>query len=148
MKFSSFLLACVTCLCFDAQAELGAASISVNGRASIRATSPLPSPKPALYTIQKVITLDDIEIHEYANLNGLVFGLRWRGETKPAMPQLLGRFALRYAIAVNQPLAARRPVSINDADLVIQTGGRMNDFFGVAFLPRLAPQGVQLSEIH
>lgn len=63
------------------------------------------------------------------------------------MSLLLGTYASRYNTLINQPLAGRSPVAINDSDLIIQTGGRMNNFFGVAFLPGIAPIGIQLAEI-
>ncbi len=147
MKFSLLAFTFLTLVSPSSWAELGAASISFNVNAQIRTTSNLSSPKPTLYTIKKITTLEDIEIREYANLNGTVFGIYWVGDTKPDMSLLLGTYASRYNTLINQPLAGRSPVAINDSDLIIQTGGRMNNFFGVAFLPGIAPIGIQLAEI-
>lgn len=128
-------------------AELGAASLTQSHSAWVKSSSALTSPKPFVYSIQKIITQDEIEVHEYLNATGLVFGLAWAGESKPNMSSMLGSFAGRYQFALSQPSSARAPVAINTPDFVVQTGGRMNHFFGVAFLPTLAPQGVSLEDI-
>ena len=146
MKLFVIFFAGLITLCPNSWAELGATSMTSNN-GHIRSISTLPSPNPAQYTIKKIITRDDIEIHEYNGLNGLVFAVTWQGETKPDLAPLLGTYLSRYNAALNHPLAGRSPVAINDVDLVIQTGGRMNHFFGLAFLPSLAPQGVLMSEV-
>ena len=128
-------------------AELGSASLTSGHGVAIKSSQAITSPKPLAYEIKKIITQDDVEIHEYLTRTGIVFGIAWRGESKPDLVPLLGNFFSRYQTALAQITTARTPVAVQSSDFVLQTGGRMNDFFGLAFLPTLAPQGVSLSDI-
>ncbi len=139
-----FLL-CLSPACLHA--ELGAASLTTGHSVSIKSSQAISSAKPSSYEIKKIITQDDIEIHEYLTRSGLVFGVAWRGESKPDLAPLLGNFFGRYQTALSQLTSGRTPVAIQSSDFVLQTGGRMNDFFGLAFLPTLAPQGVSINDI-
>ena len=139
-----FLLSMATpCL----HAELGSASLTLGHSASIKTSNALISPKPLTYSIKRIITQDDIEIHEYLNTSGVVFGVAWTGASKPDLSPLLGNFYSRYQLAQPQTPSARSPIAINAADFVLQTGGRMNHFLGIAFAPTHAPQGVSINDI-
>jgi hypothetical protein len=139
-----FLLSLVsTCL----HAELGSASFSSGHGAWVKSSHTLVSAKPLLYNVKKITTQDDIEIHEYITTSGVVFGMAWSGESKPDLSWLLGRFFSRYQLALSQIPSARSPIAINTTDFVLQTGGRMNQFVGLAYLPALAPQGVSINDI-
>jgi len=139
-----FLLSLVsTCL----HAELGSASLSLGHGAWVKSSHALVSAKPLLYSVKKIITQDDIEIREYITASGVVFGIAWSGESKPDLSWLLGNFFSRYQLGLSQLPSARSPVSINTTDFVLQTGGRMNQFVGLAFLPTLAPQGVSITDV-
>ena len=128
-------------------AELGSASLTSGHSVAIKSSQAITPSKPLAYEIKKIITQDDVEIHEYLTTSGFVFGIAWRGDSKPDLAPLLGNFYSRYQTALAQITTARTPVAVQSADFVLQTGGRMNDFFGLAFLPTLAPQGVSLSDI-
>ena len=128
-------------------AELGSASLTSGQSAAIKSSQAITSSKPLAYEIKKIITQDDVEIHEYLTTSGFVFGIAWRGGSKPDLAPLLGNFYSRYQTALAQITTARTPVAVQTADFVLQTGGRMNDFFGLAFLPTLAPPGVSLNDI-
>jgi hypothetical protein len=144
---SSLTLALVLFFVSTAHAELGSFPLISSATLTIRAISRLPSPKPTLYSIRKLVTSDDIEIHEFVLPSNVVFALSWQGSTKPDMRVLLGAYFSRYADELSRPAAGRMPVAIQETNLVIQTGGRMNQFFGLAFVPTMAPNGVQISEI-
>lgn len=128
-------------------AELGSASITSGRSVDIKSSQAITSAKPSSYEIKKIITQDGIEIHEYLTTSGLVFGMYWRGESKPDLAPLLGNFYGRYQAALAQITTARTPIAVQSSDFVLQTGGRMNDFFGIAFLPPLAPQGMSINDI-
>lgn len=147
MKRPIFLLTFILFWPASSFAELGASSFTVTRSMLVVSHSSINSPRPNVYSIRKIINTDDVELHEFTDNNGLVFAMAWSGNSKPDMRAVLGSYYSRYNNEINQPMAGRRPVVIQDADLVVQTGGLMNQFFGVAFLPQQAPAGVTLQEI-
>lgn len=128
-------------------AELGSASLSSGQSAWIKSSHALVSAKPSLYSVKSIISQDDIEIREYINTSGIVFAMAWRGESKPDLSLLLGNFWGRYQLALSQTPSARSPVAIHTTDFIFQTGGRMNQFVGLAYLPTLAPLGVSINDV-
>lgn len=83
-------------------------------------------------------------VHEFANASGVIFAVSWSGPGKPDLRALLGN----HFTHLQQPMVAprggrmfRQPVQVNRADIQIQTGGHMGYFWGVAYLPALAPAG-------
>ena len=91
-------------------------------------------------------------VHEFANSQGQIFAVTWRGPGKPDLRQLLGPHFADLQAASTQ-LAAhgarfrRIPVAISRDDLKIQTGGHMGYFWGVAYLPALLPPGFNLNDL-
>ena len=68
----------------------------------------------------------------------------------PDLGALLGHYFSTFELATERArLAGRRggPVSIKQADLVMQSGGRMRDFFGHAYAPDLIPAGVDIKDV-
>ena len=147
MKLLCALSAALLLFTSHALAELGGAPLAANSGLRIKSSALASSPKPNIYSVRKVSLMDDIEIREYVLPSGVVFGLAWNGSSKPDLSLLLGSYFSRYTSALTRPAMGRSPIAINDSDLVIQTGGQMNNFFGLAFLPALAPAGIQLSEV-
>jgi hypothetical protein len=60
---------------------------------------------------------------------------------------LLGKYFDRYHIELEKSTSGRKPVHIQDSDLVIHTGGTMRNYFGTAYLPSEAPVGFTIDEI-
>jgi hypothetical protein len=77
-----------------------------------------------------------------------VFAVTWRGGGRPDLRQLLGEhFQTLQADNVRAGRRTRRPLSVNRPDLIVLTGGHPGGFWGVAFLPQMAPAGFSTSEL-
>jgi hypothetical protein len=93
------------------------------------------------YSITTRRTDAGTEVREFADARGVVFAVSWSGPFMPDLKSLLGtHFAAfeQHATSVGRSSA----VSIQNADLVLQSGGRMGAFRGRAWLPRQLPAGV------
>ena len=133
--------------CVLVKADLGGTSLAFSMRNDIVSITPISSPNPLSYTVKKIITSDGVEVHEYTDASGVVFGIYWIGEIKPDLTKFLGSYFTRYRTALNNLASGRVPISIADQDFVLQTGGRMNHFFGMSCLPNLLPKGVAVNDI-
>jgi hypothetical protein len=77
-----------------------------------------------------------------------VFAVTWRGPGRPDLRQLLGEhFQTLQADNVRAGPRTRRPLSVNRSDLLVLTGGHSGGFWGVAFLPQMAPAGFSTDEM-
>ena len=87
-------------------------------------------------------------VHEFANDSGQVFAVTWSGPGKPDLRSLLGDHFTQLMAATAEGRALRRPAQVNRVDLQIQTGGHMGYFWGVAYLPGLAPSGFDTAALN
>jgi hypothetical protein len=103
----------------------------------------------ATHTVH-VLTMPNGEvIREFARNDGTVFAVAWRGPARPDLRQLLGpRFddvqadnVLPGGRRTRRPLAVRRP------DFALTSGGHPGAFWGVAYLPALAPPGFPVKDL-
>jgi hypothetical protein len=102
------------------------------------------------YVLHEIRSASGTTIREYVSSTGTVFAVAWDGPWLPDMQQVLGPFFERYQQAAQMIRQARRgrgPLSIVDADFVVQTGGHQRAFTGRAYLPARLPQGVQTDSI-
>ena len=91
-------------------------------------------------------------VHEFTNAQGQVFAVRWSGPGKPDLRSLLGaHFGALQAANASQSgrfgRMARQALTVDRADLKIETGGHMGYFWGLAWLPALLPPGVQPGDL-
>jgi hypothetical protein len=88
-------------------------------------------------------------VKEFTNATGAVFAVTWSGPGKPDLRALLGSHfqALQAASRVRDPRFRRVPPQVHQSDLVIQTGGHMGYFWGVAYIPSLAPAGFSVADL-
>jgi hypothetical protein len=87
------------------------------------------------------------QVREYLTAANQVFAIAWRGPSGPDLQQLLGTYFPRYSTAARALGRVRRPVIVEESDLVIRTGGHARAFFGVAYLPRQMPAGITAEQI-
>lgn len=133
----------------SAHATLGGARGTVEAdRSHLSARlSALPS---RTYTVEVLTLANGGVVREYVRGDGAVFAVAWRGPARPDLRQLLGnRFDVVQADNIlpggrrtRRPLAVRRP------DFIVHSGGHSGAFWGVAYLPLLAPPGFSASELH
>jgi hypothetical protein len=88
-------------------------------------------------------------VREFTNANGRVYALTWSGPGKPDLRSLLGGYFDRLQAGNTRinPRARRQPMQLVRSDVVIQTGGHMGYFWGVAYIPALAPVDFAVTDL-
>lgn len=130
-----------------ALATLGESSTSTEtDRVSMKA-SPLIALPAAKYTVHEIQAASGTTVREYISSAGTVFAVAWLGPVMPDLRQILGKYFDRYTAGAAGKHAGHRHVEVREADLVVQSNGRMRSFSGRAYLPQLLPQGVTVEEI-
>jgi hypothetical protein len=144
-----FLALCAACLTLASPAEAGLGG----GYASVEAdrdhlAASLHSTAAATHMVHQLIMANGA-VHEYARGDGVVFAVTWQGPARPDLRQLLGGYFDRFQAdnALHGGRRARRPLSVNQVDLIVQSGGHPGAFRGVAYLPQLAPPGFSISDL-
>ena len=96
------------------------------------------------YTIHEINRPDGGVIREYVTPAGKVFGVSWSGPAMPDLTQLLGAYHAEFRDTLRaQPKSyGRRPAAVHNADLVVESSGRMRAFQGRAYLNSMLPKGV------
>lgn len=103
------------------------------------------------YAVHEMKAATGTVVREYVSRSdGRVFGIVWQGPFIPSMRQLLGAYFEQYSQAAKtrrESQVGRRPLSIHEPGLVVQTEGHMLAFYGRAYDPALLPAGVSASDI-
>jgi hypothetical protein len=148
--WASFVLAAACCLFagHPAEANLGGGrdSIDADGR---RLSARMSAANAPTHTVHVLTMANGEVIREFARPDGVVFAVAWRGPARPDLRQLLGpRFdtvqadnTLPHGRRTRRPLAVRRP------DFAMSSGGHPGAFWGVAYLPALAPAGFPVRDL-
>ena len=129
-----------------AWAALGATADTVStDQARMHATRRLDS-HPG-YEVHELTLGSGTAIREFVAPSGVVFGVAWQGPVKPDLGVLLGEHFGRLDAAARSPHRDHRMLTVNAADLVIESSGKMRAFAGRAYLPDLLPAGVAAGDI-
>jgi hypothetical protein len=96
------------------------------------------------YTVHEISRDDGGVIREYVTPTGKVFGVSWSGPAIPDLSQLLGSYSAEFRnTLLTQPKSfGRRPASVHNSDLVVETDGHMRAFQGRAYVNSMLPAGV------
>lgn len=145
-----FTLFCIPCLSW---ATLGGSSGSIDSdQVQMQGTRRMIAAN--LYTVHEIHGATGTVVREFVSPEGTVFAVAWQGPRVPDLRQLLGSYFEQYAQAAQSSQAAqggvragRRPMTVNQAGLVVQVGGRVRAFTGRTYVPQLLPAGVKLEEI-
>lgn len=87
-------------------------------------------------------------VHEYADPDGVVFAVTWRGPGRPDLRQLLGdNFQTISGASVRAGRRVRAPIAMNSGDFVVHTGGHPGAFWGTAYLPAKIPAGFTAQDL-
>jgi hypothetical protein len=90
-------------------------------------------------------TLPDGQVvRQYVDAAGLVFAVGWEGTVLPDFERLLGPHFAAYRQALRQQ---KRGVSVQNAEVVIESGGMMRSFAGRAYLPAHLPATLTAQDI-
>jgi hypothetical protein len=105
------------------------------------------------YTVHEITTPYGTIVREYVSPDGKVFGVAWRGPFLPDLQQILGSYYGQFVQGSQEARAAqpRRsrnvPLTVEQPELVLHSGGRMRAYAGHAYVPGMIPQGVAAQEI-
>jgi len=113
-------------------------------KASVRVT------QSANYSVHEMQAAGGTAVREYISPTGKVFAVAWQGAARPDLQQLLGSYYSRVAQAVQaekMKRVGRHPISIQEPDLVVGTGGHPRAFTGRAYVPSIMPAAVRTEEI-
>ena len=104
-----------------------------------------------LYSQHTITTDGGTTINEYANPQGTVFAVTWRGPMPPDLKQLFGTYYDQYQGAAtesaNSHSGGHRHLSIAKDDLVVQAVGRQRYYHGRAYVRSLVPAGVSVEDL-
>lgn len=106
-----------------------------------------PAAAAAGYTIHELQLDSGTLVREYLGAEGKVFAVAWQGPFLPNLQQLFGTYYAPYTEAVKRQQGQRRPVMLQQSNLVVESAGRMRAFSGRAYDPSLLPANVRLEEI-
>ena len=99
------------------------------------------------YSVHELQLPGGTQVREYLTSANQVFAITWHGPSIPDLQQLLGAYFPRLSAAARASGRPRRPVTLEESDLVIHTGGHPRAFFGSAYLPQRMPAGVTAEQI-
>ncbi|MHB8950207.1 MAG: DUF2844 domain-containing protein [Rhodoferax sp.] len=151
------LLGLLLAVCAGAASATLGLSPGVAGAASASSAPPAarmqavtPTDSNSLYTQHEVQLESGTVVREFATADGVVFAVSWQGPVLPDLSALLGGYFNTFKLEADRVrLSGRRggPLSVQQADLVVQSGGRMRHFFGHAYAPSLIPAGVNIKDV-
>jgi hypothetical protein len=94
------------------------------------------------FAVHEISASDGTIVREYASPAGEVFGVSWRGPTRPNLIELLGDHYPAFQQASRSPGRRRGPLVVRTEHLVVEMGGHIRDFHGRAYLPDRLPASV------
>jgi hypothetical protein len=130
-----------------AHAALGGAYASVEAdRAHMSAK--LNSTLGSTYSVHALALPNGGVTREYTRADGIVFAIAWQGPSRPDLRQLLGAYFETFQSdnALHHGRRARRPLSVQRPDIVVQSAGHSGAFWGLAYLPQAAPAGFSIND--
>jgi hypothetical protein len=135
-----------------ASAALGGDVVSVNAdQQQMRATRAVQA--NGKYSVHVITTPYGTVVREYVSPDGKVFGVAWRGPFLPNLQQILGSYYEQFmqgaqaARAAEPRRSANKPLSVDQPELVLRSGGRVRAYAGHAYVPGMIPTGVAAQEI-
>ena len=133
--------------CLPALATLGEDVSTVENdrvqmKAQLRTTTSV-----AGYTVHEIQDSAGTNVREYVAASGKVFAVAWNGPLLPNFRQALGKYFDAYNSGASSPRVGRRHLTIQGADLVVHSNGRMRAFYGNAYVPSLLPANFSVDDI-
>jgi hypothetical protein len=113
---------------------------ATSGKSQAVKQEPQPS---ASYDVKTFVTGNGATVREYVAHSGPVFGVAWQGRRPPDLSVLLGSYYPEYATAsASQRHANLHHSVIAGPNSIVVMGGHMGHLVGRAYVPALAPAGV------
>ena len=101
----------------------------------------------APYTMRQSVDANGVTIREYLLPANVVFAVTWQGPIRPNMRALLGSYFTNYVAAGQTGVRGSGPLIEGNDDFRIESAGRLGNFSGMAWLPRLLPAGVRPGDL-
>ncbi len=110
---------------------------------SLRASSAVQVTEADKYTIMTMTTPSNT-VTQFANKDGTIFAVKWRGITNPDLSVILGDHFTEYQNIRDKTIRApgRKPLKVNGTKFVVVHSGHMRDLQGFAYEIDLFPAGV------
>jgi len=143
---SSALLIAALSPCIAA-AALGEPETSVQTDAA-RLRGSIKVTPHANYRLHEIRLPSGTLVREFAGSDGKVFAVAWNGPTVPNLRQTLGQYFDNYMTAAKAQHSGHHHLQIRESNLVVQAGGHMRAFSGLAYLPQAVPSGVSVGDLH
>ena len=123
-------------------AELGGSPTTLEADRSHFAAA-MKSASAATHSLHTLTLPNGSIVHEYMDGDGVVFAVSWQGPSRPDLRQLLGASfdAFQTAVTPTRPGRLRRPLLVQQGDLVVHSAGHPGAFRGYAYLPQRLPAG-------
>jgi Protein of unknown function (DUF2844) len=99
------------------------------------------------YTVREASGADGVTIREYVLPTNVVFAVTWQGPVRPDMNALLGSYFSHFTNTGDGRTRGTGPLIEHSADFHIESAGRAGYFFGKAYLSRLVPANVIVSDL-
>jgi len=132
-----------SCLAF---ATLGEPESSIQGEGQLAHAS-IKETNRGTYSVHEIQQPSGTIIREYAVPGGNVFAVTWHGPFVPNLRQTLGSYFDEYAAEAKAGRQDRNHVQVHQSDLVVQVGGHMRAYSGLAYLPQAMPAGVTVGDL-
>ena len=107
-------------------------------------------PASGLYRINEIKLETGTSVQEYFVPGGVVFAVSWSGPVLPDFGPLFGSYFAQFQRDTEAARASGKrggPVHQEGAALVVQSQGRMRNFFGHAYVPALVPGGILVQDV-
>ncbi|MFI5183421.1 MAG: DUF2844 domain-containing protein [Vicinamibacteria bacterium] len=94
------------------------------------------------YSVHELKAPTGTVIREFVSPDGIVFAVAWQGPFMPNLRQLLGDYFEPFSEAAQAQRAhrpGRRPMLVQGAGFVVESGGPMRALFGRAYIPDRLP---------
>lgn len=129
-----------------ASATLGEPEASIRAEAQLGNASIKQADRGA-YRVHEIQQPSGTLIREYVGQDGRVFAVSWHGPFGPNLRQTLGNYFDEYAAQARAGRQDRNHVQVRTPDLVVQVGGHMRAYSGLAYLPQAIPSGVTVGDL-
>lgn len=134
---------------FAAHAALGGHVDSVkDDQQALKGISRKAQQTSASYSVTEIESAG-YTVREYANSDGTIFAVTWRGVGHPDLQTLLGDYYNEFteADANKESEGKHTPRSIEAKNVTVRRSGHMRDWRGRAFAPKFIPEGVNVEEL-
>lgn len=96
------------------------------------------------------LTIDENTIRQYADGDGHIYAVTWKGISQPDLSVLLGDHFTEYLIQAEVGALARGgrgPRRIQTNGVVVETSGHMRALRGIAYIPSKLPAGINAGDL-